>query len=165
MSNDTPPSHTGGCQCGAIRYRIDAALTHGDICHCRMCQKAGGNLFGAFVSAPFDKLVWTRGQPKTFKSSAVVERRFCADCGTNLAFHYVDKAHIGMTLGSLDDPARVPVTKQFGIEARMPWFDTLPQAAASRTEDEVPPERAAKFASRQHPDHDTDVWPANGDAS
>ena len=80
-------THTGGCQCGAVRYRITAPLAAGDICHCRMCQKAGGNLFGAFVSAPFDKLIWTRGTPKAFKSSAIVERGFCAECGTNLTFH------------------------------------------------------------------------------
>ncbi|HET7714155.1 MAG TPA: GFA family protein, partial [Bauldia sp.] len=30
---------TGGCQCGAVRFRV-AALGRASICHCRMCQKA-----------------------------------------------------------------------------------------------------------------------------
>ncbi|HEY2357583.1 MAG TPA: hypothetical protein VGH86_09040, partial [Phenylobacterium sp.] len=33
---------TGGCQCGAIRFRIDGELGEASICHCRMCQKALG---------------------------------------------------------------------------------------------------------------------------
>lgn len=39
-------SVTGGCQCGAVRYRADAML---DICYCRMCQKAMGNLFALLL--------------------------------------------------------------------------------------------------------------------
>ena len=31
---------TGGCQCGAVRYRATAMLDNAHVCHCRMCQKA-----------------------------------------------------------------------------------------------------------------------------
>ena len=41
----------GGCQCGAVRYRLDAT-PGGNICHCRMCQKAGGGPFMAFGGVP-----------------------------------------------------------------------------------------------------------------
>jgi hypothetical protein len=37
-------SRSGGCQCGAVRFRVDGELGRASICHCRMCQKA----FGAF---------------------------------------------------------------------------------------------------------------------
>ncbi len=33
---------TGGCQCGAVRFRA-AHLGRASLCHCRMCQKAFGN--------------------------------------------------------------------------------------------------------------------------
>ncbi|RVQ04591.1 GFA family protein, partial [Sinorhizobium meliloti] len=29
---------TGGCQCGAVRYRAEGTLGDPHICHCRMCQ-------------------------------------------------------------------------------------------------------------------------------
>lgn len=31
---------SGGCQCGAVRYRLHEPLSNPHICHCRMCQKA-----------------------------------------------------------------------------------------------------------------------------
>ena len=41
---------TGGCLCGAVRYEV-SQLPDDDVgyCHCRMCQKATGALFGYFV--------------------------------------------------------------------------------------------------------------------
>ena len=43
-------SHSGGCQCGAIRFRA-SRFGRSSICHCRMCQKAFGGIFGALVTA------------------------------------------------------------------------------------------------------------------
>jgi hypothetical protein len=43
---------TGGCQCGAVRYRIEGDLGRASICHCRMCQKAfGGPVRGSGLGA------------------------------------------------------------------------------------------------------------------
>ena len=49
---------TGGCQCGAVRFRCEE-LGRASICHCRMCQKAFGGHYGPLVTAK--GLVWTRG--------------------------------------------------------------------------------------------------------
>ena len=49
---------TGGCQCGAVRYRVDQALDNAHVCHCRMCQKASGNYFlplARTAKAKFDR--------------------------------------------------------------------------------------------------------------
>jgi hypothetical protein len=93
-----------------------------------------------------------KGSPAIFKSSEAVERGFCRDCGTPLFFRYVDKDRISISLGSLDDPARVPPARQYGAESRLPFVATLTSLPESRTEDEVPPERMARYKSRQHPD-------------
>src|SRR3546814_5423707 len=60
---------SGGCQCGAVRYRVTAVLDTSHICHCRMCQKAAGNFFIALIGVPRDAVDWTRGAPTWFKSS------------------------------------------------------------------------------------------------
>ena len=153
---DATPKHrlTGGCQCGAVRYAVSSAPTHGSICHCRMCQKAVGNVFAAFTGVRIADLTWTRGEPAIFKSSDLVERGFCRDCGTPLSFRYTDTDRIALTIGSFDDPAPLGLEIQYGVESRLPAFATL-QALPEATSDEgVAPERLARMASRQHPDHD-----------
>ena len=52
---------TGGCQCGAVRYAIDAPPHHATICHCRMCQKAMGGAYLASASVVPGTFRWTRG--------------------------------------------------------------------------------------------------------
>ena len=108
---------TGGCQCGAVRYRLEAEPTGANVCHCRMCQKASGGPFMAFAGVRFDELVWTRGAPRVFASSALAERGFCADCGTPLTYRLLDRDRISVTIGSLDRPSAVAPEMQYGAES------------------------------------------------
>ena len=146
--------HSGGCQCGAVRYAFYAEPTGGSICHCRMCQKAVGNYFAAFTGVKWDDFGWTRGEPGVFKSSDLVERGFCRDCGTPLFFRYVDRDRIALTVGSLDQPTIAVIEEQLGTESRLPAFETLHALPGETTEDGTPPERLQHLRSRQHPDHE-----------
>lgn len=152
---------SGGCQCGAVRYHASAMLDTSHICHCRMCQKATGHFFAALVGVPKDALRWTRGTPAIFNSSDQVERGYCRDCGTPLYYDYPESRHLSVTTGSLDEPARFPPKMQFGVEARMPWFETLVTLREEGTTEQTMPDVAAAIAAsnHQHPDHDTESWP------
>ena len=44
-----PRYWSGGCQCGAVRYKVEGPLDEVSVCYCRMCQKATGGAFGLFV--------------------------------------------------------------------------------------------------------------------
>ncbi|MGQ0485474.1 MAG: GFA family protein [Hyphomicrobiales bacterium] len=145
---------TGGCQCGAVRYAIAGPLNDPHICHCRMCQKAFGNYFAALVGSLRENFRWTTGEPGVFRSSPIVERRFCRDCGTPLSFSYDHSKYIAVSIGSLDDPSAVTPENQYGIESRLPAFDKLHVLPGTRTEDDITPEMLAKLASLQHPDRD-----------
>jgi len=151
MTEERTPTATGGCQCGAVRYALYAEPSGGNICHCRMCQKALGNFFGAFTGVRLNEFAWTRGAPAIFKSSELVDRGFCRDCGTPLSFRYLDVDRIGVTIGSLDEPGRLSIAKQIGIESRVPSFATLHLAPEFETRT-FEPERAPKLRSRQAPD-------------
>ncbi|MCB5176574.1 GFA family protein [Microvirga lenta] len=151
---ETRPVMTGGCQCGAVRYALMSEPTHASICHCRMCQKAFGNYFAPLTGVPNRDIVWTKGTLGTFRSSEAVERGFCRDCGTPLTFRYVEQDRICVSIGSLDEPGRVQPEIQYGIESRLPAFDTLHLLEGERTEDSATPADLAKMKSRQHPDHD-----------
>lgn len=153
---------SGGCQCGAVRYHLTAVLDSSHICHCRMCQKAAGNFFAALIGVPRDAINWTRGAPATFKSSDQVERGLCRTCGTPLTYDYLASKHINVTTGSLDNPAAFPPRMQFGLEGQMPWFGGLAALPEEGTTEETMPGAAAAIAAsnHQHPDHDTESWPA-----
>ena len=124
-----------------------------------MCQKAFGNYFAALVGTARENFRWTRGNPGIFRSSSIVSRYFCSTCGTPLAIADDDSKHIAVAIGSLDNPAAVAPVQQYGIEAMLPAFASLPTLPGIRTEDNIKPEDLEKLKSLQHPDHDTDHWP------
>ncbi len=155
---------TGGCQCGAIRYALHTPVEKASVCYCRMCQKAFGSYFAPLGAVAVGDFEVTRGSIAYFRSSDVVERGFCADCGTPLIFRYTGGRTIDVSLGSLDDPAAVPPILQYGIEGRMPWFAGIVDLPGRVTEDDGPVEmyETIRVTNHQHPDHDTTVWPPTG---
>jgi hypothetical protein len=148
------PALTGGCQCGAVRYAIYAMPEGFSICHCRMCQKAVGGPFAAYVpnkAADFD---WTRGTPGMFASSSIATRGFCRDCGTPLSF-LGPSGRMNVTLGSLDDPSRVELTEQFGMEGKHSCIDKLPEMPGTEGWQDKTPATMPVIINHQHPDHET----------
>src|SRR5687768_7379087 len=121
---------TGGCQCGAVRYRLHMQPKKVHFCHCRMCQKAVGGAFALLAPVKKDQMSWTRGAPSFFQSSTLAERGFCKSCGTPLSFAYTDSEWICVTIGSLDDPSRAQPEIHYGVESMVPWLelaDDLPR--------------------------------------
>lgn len=153
------PEYSGGCQCGAIRFQVRGALTDSSICHCRMCQKAFGAYYAPLVSVRAVQFSWTRGQPRHYASSNVVQRGFCADCGTPLTYEAPDG--MAIAAGAFDQPERLPPTVQYGVDRRLPFAGTLAALPERGSEQEDAAAQAflASVISRQHPDHDTPHWP------
>lgn len=151
-------SMTGGCQCGAVRFRIEGGAGEASICHCRMCQKATGGLFGPYLGAPAGALTWTRGEPKRFQSSNRVRRGFCGDCGTPLTYEYGDSG-VGLAIGALDRPGEVTLGEQLASAAKLPCFDDLPNLPVHAEDKPRAAAHLAGIVSYQHPDHDTEAWP------
>lgn len=157
----TPASQVwaGGCQCGAVRFRVDGALGTASICHCRMCQKAFGAFYAPLVSIrDGGKLTWTRGGPKRFQSSNHVARGFCEACGTPLTYEAPDG--VALAIGAFDAPEDLAPEIQYGVEAKLSYTDRMSCIPERRTEEDL--ETAAfldGIVSYQHPDHDTETWP------
>jgi len=146
---------TGGCQCGAVRYALSTKPRRASICHCRMCQKAGGAPFMAFASVALDDFVTTRGRLSLFRSSDIAERGFCERCGTPLSYRQIESASISVTIGSLDHPAEVEPAVQWGVESRLPWFSKLASLPGRTIDSLLEASHILSVGDRQHPDHDT----------
>ena len=142
-------SLSGGCQCGAVRFRVEGEPGRASICHCRMCQKAFAGPFGALVTVNLADLTWTCGAPTNFQSSDQVKRGFCAACGTPLTFDYSDTV-IDLTVFAFDDPSAVAPVVQLARESRALWIDHVADLPVRPSTG--PP---SEITSRQHPDHDS----------
>jgi hypothetical protein len=154
----SPLTHTGGCQCGAVRFRMNGQPKDVSVCHCRMCQKAFGAYYAPLVAVGEAQVTWTRGAPKRFASSNFVKRGFCGDCGTPLTYEAPDG--LSLAAGAFDDPSQLPPTIQFGVECKLAFVDTIPALPERATLDDL---EDAPFlpdvVSYQHPDRDTEQWP------
>ena len=146
---------TGGCQCGAVRYVFDEP-GRATICHCRMCQKAFGSFYGPLVTGL--GLRWTRGKPKIFASSNVINRGFCKDCGTPLTYEW--GGNVEISIGSLDNPEIAAPVLQVNTNDKLSFVDRLHELPSRDfITEEGTKELFASITTNQHPDHDTDRWP------
>jgi hypothetical protein len=149
---------SGGCQCGAVRFRVTGALGDASVCHCRMCQKAMGAFYAPLVSIRYGSLEWTRGKPAWFQSSNHARRGFCAKCGTPLGYDAPDG--LALTIASFDDPKDIVPLVQWGSEGKLPYTDRIHSLPARKTEEDMADAPfLAELVSHQHPDQDTETWP------
>ena len=126
---------TGGCLCGAVRYRATAML-RADLCHCRMCQKASGAPVVAWFTLPIESFRFTTGAPLTYRSSAEAIRHFCGTCGSPLTFRLAENPkEIDVNLATLDHPELVVPQGHIFTSSQMPWLhiaDDLPRHKEAR---------------------------------
>ena len=105
-------------------------------CHWRMCQKAFGNLFGAYFLALGEFVRWETAEPAYFHSSNIARRGFCRECGTPLSFEYVGSEEIHLTVGGLDEPGSLRPVAHYGFERHVSSFFTDDGLPRSRIEDD-----------------------------
>ena len=144
---------TGGCLCGAVRYEATEPMSKGTVCHCRVCQRTTGSAFEAIVRFPRTAFRFTKGEPKRYRSSSIMEKCFCPDCGSTLTDRYlvrwgaVTPDMVWVHIGTLDKPEAVSIDFHYGVESQLPWVhfdDGLPRARCDED-----PELAAAFAATE----------------
>ena len=144
------PLHTGGCQCGAVRFAVFVEPRRIGLCHCRMCQKAVGGPFAVLAEVPWGDFAWTRGTPGTFQSSSRAARDFCAACGTPLSYREIGGPVIELTTGAFDDPGRVVPTYAVGVESRLGWVERIGGMPGKTTLENTGAAKLAAIQSYQH---------------
>lgn len=150
---------TGGCQCGAVRFKVTGTPGRPSVCHCRMCQKAFAAPYAALVTVKVRDLVWTRGAPAHFQSSDQVRRGFCPTCGTPLTFEWSPGA-IDLAICAFDEPAGLTPTIQMATDQALAWARGVADLPEREGAEQAQAEQwFAAIISHQHPDHDTEAWP------
>ena len=121
---------TGGCLCGEVRYRARSDALWVAHCHCRWCQQASGAAFLTYLGFRTEDLEWVEGAPTIYKSSAEVERGFCARCGSTLTFARPGRGEIGVFAGGLDDAHDLKAAFHMFTDHQFAWLhldDGLPR--------------------------------------
>ncbi|KUR73297.1 GFA family protein [Novosphingobium sp. FSW06-99] len=127
MDTGPTPFATGGCACGAIRYRLDDSPYAVNCCHCTDCQREVGSAFAVNAAIETTLLHVEGPTPQVVhlaSASGAGQAVFrCPQCLTALWSHYGalgDKAAF-VRAGTLDDPAQCPPTAQIWTRSKMPW--------------------------------------------
>ena len=120
--------HTGGCLCGAVRYRVEGDPVAVSICHCANCRRNSGSAFS--VNVIFLKEAMTmQGEPPAIyedrgDTGAIVQRFFCGKCGAPLESRSVFSApsHAVIKAGSFDDPSPFVPDSELYCKSALPWW-------------------------------------------
>jgi len=122
---------TGGCLCGAVRYRLASEPFDAGWCHCRTCQLNSGAPAMAFASVAVDDWQIEQGEPRRVRSSSFGHRLSCGTCGTPLAMRVDHQpATVDFSIATLDDPGRIAPAFHIFWASKVAWFepgDDLPR--------------------------------------
>lgn len=116
---------TGGCACGAVRFKITAPFMGVGVCHCTDCQKASGGPPNYVALTPTAAFEVTRGEAKIYHSvgdsGGDVQRAFCPECGTPLWSVPPDDSFRPVKLGALDDSSDLAPMLHLYTDSAQPW--------------------------------------------
>lgn len=118
----------GGCQCGAVRYRISAAPLTVYNCHCRDCQRASGGTHSMSMPIQRERVELLSGElaayDKPADSGRTVRMLGCAVCGTKVWNEPLASATmLVLKPGTLDDPSWAIPVGNIWTDSRLPWSE------------------------------------------
>ena len=115
---------TGGCHCGAVRYRVQGEPMHVAICHCSDCRKSAGAPMVAWAMFKAEQFALTQGAVTTRNSSGASMRSFCPICGTGLFFTNEENLPgiVDVQSATLDNPDALPAQSHIQTAERIGWM-------------------------------------------
>jgi hypothetical protein len=123
---ETKSGGTGGCLCGAVRYRYEGQPSAVGLCQCDRCQRQSGSAFLIGVVFP-KEAVRIEGTLATFEAKIDGEhnlrRHFCPSCGSAVSItldRYPDIR--SMMGGTLDDKTQIRPTFSVWCSNAQPWL-------------------------------------------
>jgi hypothetical protein len=123
---------TGGCLCGAVRYKINGEPVVTAVCHCTHCQRQSGGMFSTNLVVP-EPAYEQMGETKVYEdwgdSGQAVLRHFCGACGSPILSRAATVP--GMALvkaGTLDDMSGIMPAIEVYCDHAAAWVQPIPGA-------------------------------------
>ena len=133
MAATSPAPFTGGCACGAARYRLESAPMFVHCCHCLDCQRQTGSAFVLNALIEADRVTLLAGAPEPISmptdSGHPHDIYRCPACQTALWSDYGRRrVMLFLRVGTLDEPAALEPDVHIFTRSKLPWVG-LPAGA------------------------------------
>lgn len=116
-------THTGGCLCGGVRYRVTGPLRDVIACHCSQCRRTSGHFVAASAAATADLQFLSDATLTWYASSAEAQRGFCNRCGSNLFWRINGASHISIMAGTLDTPTHLRIVQHIFTDDKSDYYN------------------------------------------
>jgi len=140
----------GGCDCAAVRYRMQSPPLFVHCCHCRWCQRETGAAFALNAMIESARVTNLGVEPELVytpsNSGRGQEIARCPTCRIAVWSHYSGSGRLTkfVRVGTLDDPDLLPPDVHIFTASKQPWV--------------IIPEGVPAFDSYYQRDN---VWPAD----
>ena len=122
----------GGCDCRAVRYRMQSAPLFVHCCHCRWCQRESGASFALNAMIEADRVAELGQPPELVETPSasgagqLVAR--CPRCRIAVWSHYAGAGPVikFVRVGTLDEPDLLPPDIHIFTSSKQPWV-VLPE--------------------------------------
>ncbi len=117
----------GGCDCRALRYRMESAPMFVHCCHCRWCQRESGASYALNALIESDRLTILCGQAQMVRTPSQSGRgqdvARCPACRIALWSHYAGAGpYISFVrVGTLDRPDALSPDVHIYTASKQPW--------------------------------------------
>jgi len=125
-NDDVADVMTGGCLCGAVRYRLQPPLRSVVACHCGQCRRTSGNYVSA-TSVPREKFALSNDDGlKWYRSSEQAQRGFCAECGSSLFWSADARDTITIMSGTIDGKTGLTTVAHICVADKGDYYELNP---------------------------------------
>lgn len=127
MNTITPFPLEGGCDCRAVRYRVETAPLFVHCCHCRWCQRETGASFALNAMIEADRVANLGVAPEMVHTPSnsglgqTIAR--CPSCRVAVWSHYAGAGPLltFVRVGTLDNPDALPPDIHIFTASKQPW--------------------------------------------
>ncbi len=116
---------TGGCSCGAVRYRLTSEPLFVHCCHCLNCQRQTGSAFAINILIEADRVELLGEEPQATSVSRSGGKKQkiwrCPTCRVALFSQYTSPRMHFVRAGTLDEPAAVAPDVHIFTRSKLPW--------------------------------------------
>jgi hypothetical protein len=135
-----PAVHLGGCECGAVKYRVKGRMRDVLVCHCSQCRHFHGHAPGYSATRRAELEIEGEGNLAWYAATDEAKRGYCGHCGSSLFWAPTGRNIVCVTAGTLRAPTGLKTIRHIFVDDKSDYYqiaDGIPQFPGSVNLDPV----------------------------